>query len=106
MTEKEKIPAQELFFRLSEAGNGPWEINRPQTIIINLVEKGLFNGKVLDIGCGIGDNAIYIAKQTNNVNITAFDLVHLIFKFLLNLYFFFRFPRALRLLVKKPEKIK
>jgi 2-polyprenyl-3-methyl-5-hydroxy-6-metoxy-1,4-benzoquinol methylase len=75
MTDKgDAIPA-ERFFRHAEEGGGPWEINRPQPVIMTLVEKGLFNGELLDIGCGIADNAICIAKHANNVHVTGFDLV-------------------------------
>jgi 2-polyprenyl-3-methyl-5-hydroxy-6-metoxy-1,4-benzoquinol methylase len=76
MTNKDEAPPQELFFRISGTGEGNWEINRPQPAIIKLVEQGIFHGEVLDIGCGIGDNAIYIASHTNDVNITAIDLVN------------------------------
>jgi SAM-dependent methyltransferase len=73
--EVDAIPA-EKFFRFSENGNGPWEIDRPQSVIVKLVEKGIFNGEVLDIGCGIADNAIYIVQHANNVNLTGIDLVN------------------------------
>jgi SAM-dependent methyltransferase len=66
----------ETFFRFSEDGDGPWEIGRPQSVIVKLVEKGIFNGEVLDIGCGIADNAIYIVQHANNVNLTGIDLVN------------------------------
>jgi len=76
MTNKDKAPIQELFFRVSGTGKGNWEIGRPQSAIIKLVEQGVFEGEVLDIGCGIGDNAIYIARHANNVNITSIDMVN------------------------------
>ncbi len=75
MTGKDDPIPKEVFFRFAEDGDGPWEIGRPQSVIINLTEKGIFNGNVLDIGCGIADNAIYISKHAKNVNITAIDLV-------------------------------
>ncbi|CAF3413841.1 unnamed protein product [Rotaria socialis] len=74
-TNKDEAPPQELFFRISGTGEGHWETERPQPAISKLVEQGIFHGEVLDIGCGIGDNAIYIGKHTNNVSITATDLV-------------------------------
>jgi 2-polyprenyl-3-methyl-5-hydroxy-6-metoxy-1,4-benzoquinol methylase len=76
MTNKDKAPPQEFFFRISGTGEGNWEINRPQPAIIKLVEQGIFHGEVLDIGCGIGDNAIYIATHSDNVNITSIDMVN------------------------------
>jgi 2-polyprenyl-3-methyl-5-hydroxy-6-metoxy-1,4-benzoquinol methylase len=76
MTNKDEAPPQELFLRISGTGEGNWEINRPQPAIIKLVEQGIFHGEVLDIGCGIGDNAIYIATHSDNVNITSIDMVN------------------------------
>jgi 2-polyprenyl-3-methyl-5-hydroxy-6-metoxy-1,4-benzoquinol methylase len=84
MTNEDEIPSQNIFFRLSGAGDSLWEIHRPQSVVIKLVEQGLFQGEVLDIGCGIGDNAIYIGTHVNNIHITAIDLVRLFF------YFFFK----------------
>ncbi|CAF2737308.1 unnamed protein product [Rotaria sp. Silwood2] len=75
MTNKDETIPQDLFFRLSGAGDSPWEIGQAQPAIIKLVEQETFHGKVLDIGCGIGDNAIYIASHATNVDLTAIDLV-------------------------------
>lgn len=38
-----------------------WAIGRPQPAIEHLVRHGQFKSPVLDIGCGLGDNAIAIA---------------------------------------------
>jgi ubiquinone/menaquinone biosynthesis C-methylase UbiE len=76
MTNADEAPPQDVFHRLSGTGEGLWEIDRPQSVIIKLVEQGIFHGELLDVGCGIADNAIYIASHTNNVNITAIDLVN------------------------------
>ncbi len=73
---KDKAPLQEFFFRTSGTGEGNWEIGRPQAVIIKLVEQGIFQGEVLDIGCGIADNAIYISTHARNVNITSIDMVN------------------------------
>ena len=78
MSSEDKAPPQEIFFRLSETGQSPWEINRPQPIIIQLVNQGIFHGDILDLGCGIGDNALHIAKYSKNVRLTAIDLVGLV----------------------------
>jgi len=84
MTNEEQILPQNIFFRLSGAGDSLWEIDRPQSVIVKLVEQGLFQGEILDIGCGIGDNAIYIANHVKNIHITAIDLVCLFFSFIRN----------------------
>ena len=83
MANNKAVP-QELFFHLSGAGNSTWEIHQPQSVIVKLVEQGIFNGEVLDIGCGIGDNAIYIANHVKNVQITAVDLVSFVLSFIRN----------------------
>jgi ubiquinone/menaquinone biosynthesis C-methylase UbiE len=79
--DKDEALSQEVFFCLSGTGDGAWEIERPQQTILDLVKQGIFHGQVLDVGCGIADNAIYIATHVDNVNITAIDLVHLLFLF-------------------------
>jgi hypothetical protein len=81
MTNKNEAPPQEFFLSNSGSGSSPWEIQRPQKTILELVKQGLFHGQVLDVGCGIADNAIYIATHTNNIHLTAIDLVNLPFFF-------------------------
>jgi 2-polyprenyl-3-methyl-5-hydroxy-6-metoxy-1,4-benzoquinol methylase len=75
MTNKDSAPPQDFFIRVSGTGEGIWELDRPQSTIVQLVKHGIFKGNLLDLGCGNGDNAIYIATHSKNVNITAFDLV-------------------------------
>ena len=70
-----RAPPQELFFTLSGAGDSPWEVGHVQQVIVDLTQRGIFHGEILDIGCGIGDNAIYVAKHSPNVKVTAIDLV-------------------------------
>jgi SAM-dependent methyltransferase len=42
----------------------PWEIGRPQPGFVELIKKGeLQPGSVLDIGCGTGENAIFLAES-------------------------------------------
>jgi ubiquinone/menaquinone biosynthesis C-methylase UbiE len=45
------------------AGDPPWEIGGPQPAIKRLAEGGLFAGEVIDIGCGTGENALYLASR-------------------------------------------
>jgi SAM-dependent methyltransferase len=44
-------------------GDAPWDIGRPQAEIVALAEAGLITGSVLDIGCGTGENALYLAGR-------------------------------------------
>ena len=43
-------------------GVPPWEINGPQSEIVHLAESGDIRSPVLDVGCGTGENALYLAK--------------------------------------------
>ncbi|MFI9380752.1 class I SAM-dependent methyltransferase [Kutzneria sp. NPDC052558] len=49
----------------------PWQLDGPQPLVVELVEAGEFTGPVLEIGCGLGDNALYLAEQ--GLKVTAVD---------------------------------
>ena len=44
-------------------GQAPWDTGRPQPSIIKLAETGQIRGSVLDVGCGTGENLLYLAAQ-------------------------------------------
>lgn len=48
-------------------GVAPWDIDRPQRAIIQLEEAGEITGAVLDVGCGTGENALYLAARGHEV---------------------------------------
>ncbi|EFJ42083.1 hypothetical protein VOLCADRAFT_97820 [Volvox carteri f. nagariensis] len=48
---------------------------RPQKFVRDLVLRRCFSGRVLDAGCGIGDNALYVAKACPGAKVTAVDVV-------------------------------
>ncbi len=51
----------------------PWDIGRPQPAFVELVHAGeLTKGLVLDIGCGTGENALYLAE--NGFSVVGIDL--------------------------------
>ncbi|WP_433665289.1 class I SAM-dependent methyltransferase [Nocardia sp. CA-128927] len=43
-------------------GPAPWDVGGPQPAIARVAAEGGFAGAVLDVGCGSGDNALYIAS--------------------------------------------
>jgi SAM-dependent methyltransferase len=43
-------------------GTAPWDIGRPQPVVVRLASAGAFSGPVLDAGCGTGENALHIAS--------------------------------------------
>jgi cyclopropane fatty-acyl-phospholipid synthase-like methyltransferase len=44
-------------------GVPPWEIDGPQSEIVRLAENGELESPVLDVGCGTGENALYLAGR-------------------------------------------
>lgn len=50
------------FFDSAYKGIPPWDIGRPQKEFIRLAEDREINGRVLDVGCGTGENSLYLAS--------------------------------------------
>jgi cyclopropane fatty-acyl-phospholipid synthase-like methyltransferase len=44
-----------------------WDIGHPQSAYTNLAQTGQIQGSVLDVGCGTGENALYLAQQGHEV---------------------------------------
>lgn len=47
--------------------HSPWDVGEPQPAVRALVEAGGFAGRVLDVGCGYGENALLIAASGPHV---------------------------------------
>ncbi len=50
-------------FNESYRGVPPWDIGRPQAEFVLLADEGKVRGRVLDIGCGTGENALFFAGR-------------------------------------------
>ena len=63
--------SQEGTFDQSSSGISSWDIARPQPAIVRLAQSGEIVGTVLDVGCGTGENALYLSSLGHEV--TAID---------------------------------
>jgi ubiquinone/menaquinone biosynthesis C-methylase UbiE len=43
-------------------GPAPWDVGHPQPAIVRLASESGFDGAVLDVGCGTGENALHVAS--------------------------------------------
>jgi len=51
----------------------PWDVGRPQPAFVELLRaRELNKGRVLDVGCGTGENALYLAE--NGFSVSGVDL--------------------------------
>lgn len=51
-------------FRHAYTGGGaPWDIGRPQPVMVAMEDAGTFGRRVLDVGCGTGENALFFASR-------------------------------------------
>jgi 2-polyprenyl-3-methyl-5-hydroxy-6-metoxy-1,4-benzoquinol methylase len=49
----------------------PWDIDGPQPDLARLLDAGLIQGRVLDVGCGTGENALFFASR--GIDVTGLD---------------------------------
>ncbi|MGX5694230.1 class I SAM-dependent methyltransferase [Dermacoccus abyssi] len=73
MTVHQHIPFDKLYGDGQKTGPlMPWNIGGPQPAVRALCDEGGFSGHVLDIGCGLGDNALYLAST--GLQVTGVDI--------------------------------
>ena len=51
------------FFDNAYEGTPTWDIGRPQGAVVRLEAAGWIAGPVLDVGCGTGENSLYLAER-------------------------------------------
>jgi SAM-dependent methyltransferase len=57
-------PEHAVFHRQYEGdAPAPWDIGKPQPAMVEATEDGWIHGRVLDVGCGTGENALYFAER-------------------------------------------
>ena len=62
------MTAEESFKKRYETGDTPWDIGKPDFNLIQTVTTmAIKPGKVLDIGCGTGDNSIWLSQKNFQV---------------------------------------
>jgi SAM-dependent methyltransferase len=67
MSRVEDHPMEAEHFEKAYAGQPPWDIEGPQPEIVRLAEEGAIRGVVLDVGCGTGENGLYLAGRGYDV---------------------------------------
>ncbi|MCR6488422.1 class I SAM-dependent methyltransferase [Amycolatopsis sp. OK19-0408] len=67
-TTAEDVDFEEMYQGKSPLGTRiPWDTKEPQPGVIALEASGQFAGEVADLGCGPGDNAIFLASRGHRV---------------------------------------
>ncbi len=62
------MTSEDRFRERYKSGNTPWDIGQPDFNLIDVVtQKPVLSCKVLDIGCGTGDNSIWLARNRFHV---------------------------------------
>lgn len=63
---------KEFYDNAYASGVTPWVIDRPQPAVVEAERRGWFTGPVLDLGCGAGENTLFLSRagyETSGVDI-------------------------------------
>ncbi len=69
----EEVEKSTDFFKWAYEAQPPWDIGRPQPAVVELDDLGEITGSVLDVGCGTGENSLFLAKRGHHV--TGVDII-------------------------------
>ena len=58
-----RVPESADFDAAYQAGTAPWDIGRPQSAFVRIVDAGEVRGRVLDVGCGSGEHTLMAAGR-------------------------------------------
>lgn len=61
------VPSVRTAFDVAYEGTPTWDIGRPQGAVVRLAAAGAFAGAVIDLGCGTGANATFLAGLGHTV---------------------------------------
>lgn len=58
------------------SGDAPWDVGHPSTELVRIVEQTdeLPRGRLLELGCGTGTNAVYLVR--NGFDVVGVDIAH------------------------------
>ncbi|MBI4092642.1 MAG: methyltransferase domain-containing protein [Candidatus Kerfeldbacteria bacterium] len=62
----------EELYRTLAISDLPWESGKPSPTLVRLVESGSIRGRVLDVGCGSGTQAVWMAER--GLEVTGVDI--------------------------------
>ena len=65
MTHDARLPPRERFEGYYAAPRAPWDIGRPQRAFVAAGDR--IRGRVIDVGCGTGDLALWLAERSCTV---------------------------------------
>ena len=67
-----QMTIEDRFRERHKSGDTPWDIGKPDFNLVEVVtQKPILSCKALDIGCGTGDNSIWLAQ--NGFEVTGTD---------------------------------